>query len=263
LDARGDAAGESFTNSTANPTTGLPTLHPFLWRNGVMHDLGSLGGTLGVTNWMNNHGQVVGQATPAGDNFFHPFLSDGHRLIDLGTLGGDFGSALWVNNRGAVVGQAALPGDQTAHGFLWSHGTMQDLPPIGGDLCSQANVINARGQVVGADSDCGNQNLNAVLWQNGSSFDLNTLLAPIALHLTEAFFISPSGEIACLGTLPNGDSRVAILTPIAGADGRFAPTSATQPTHSHEMTERTVPDRRDLFSTVRDRIVLLSNLGPR
>jgi hypothetical protein len=35
--------------------------------------------------------------------------------------------------------------------------------------------------------------------------------------LNEAFFISASGAIACLGTLPNGDQRVAVLTPIAGA----------------------------------------------
>jgi hypothetical protein len=56
-----------------------------------------------------------------------------------------------------------------------------------------------------------------MLWENGSSFDLNSLIAPSPLHLNEAFFISASGEIACLGTLPNGDQRVAVLTPIAGA----------------------------------------------
>ena len=97
---------------------------------------------------------------------------------------------------------------------------MQDLPPTGGDQCSKANAINARSQAVGADTSepCSTgQNLNAMLWENGSSFDLNSLIAPSPLHLNEAFFISASGEIACLGTLPNGDQRVAVLTPIAGA----------------------------------------------
>ena len=55
---RGQVAGESFTNSTANPANGgFPTMDPFLWQNGVMHDLGTLGGTFGYTNWMNSRGE--------------------------------------------------------------------------------------------------------------------------------------------------------------------------------------------------------------
>jgi hypothetical protein len=36
-----------------------------------MHDLGTLGGTSGITNWMNNHGQVVGASNLAGDQTQH------------------------------------------------------------------------------------------------------------------------------------------------------------------------------------------------
>jgi probable HAF family extracellular repeat protein len=237
LDARGDVAGQSFTDTTANPTTGIPTVHPFLWRNGVMHDLGSLGGTLGFTMWMNNHGQVVGGASLAGDNAFHPFLWDGHRLIDLGTLGGDFGFAAWVNDSGTVVGQADLPGGQASHGFVWSHGAMRDLPPTADDLCSVANAINARGQAVGAEGVCFGENQNAMLWENGSNLDLNTLVGPSALHLTEAFFIAANGEIACLGTLPNGDIHVAVLTPAAaGAGGRLARASSADAAATTQST---------------------------
>jgi len=41
---KGEVAGISFTNSTPNPTTGVPTVAPFLWENGKIRNLGSFGG---------------------------------------------------------------------------------------------------------------------------------------------------------------------------------------------------------------------------
>ena len=106
---------------------------------------------------------------------------------------------------------------------------MRDLPPTGGDPCAKALVINARGQVVGADTNCAGQNLNAMLWENGSAFNLNSMVGTTELHLSEAFFISARGEIGCLGTLPNGDTRVAVLIPVApGARGADARASGTR-----------------------------------
>jgi probable HAF family extracellular repeat protein len=60
LNQSGQVAGVSYTNSTPNPVTLVPTQDPFLWDDGKMQDLGTLGGTFGVANGLNRSGQVVG-----------------------------------------------------------------------------------------------------------------------------------------------------------------------------------------------------------
>lgn len=240
LNARGEVAGESFTNFIPHPSNGgFPTLHPFLWQRGRMRDLGSLGGTFGFSAWMNSRGEVVGVGSLAGDNTVHPFLWNGKRLVDLGTLGGKNGFANWVNDNGTVVGGAQIRRSRAFHGFLWRHGTMLDLPPAPSDRCTVANAINNRGQAVGADSVCGGDNVNAMLWENGQAYNLNNLIPPTPLHLTEAFFISPRGQIACIGTLPNGDSRVVLVTPAGNAVPR---TNVNRPVTSRAVP---TPDVRD------------------
>jgi probable HAF family extracellular repeat protein len=90
VNERGQVAGFSYTNSTPNPVTGLPPLHPFVWtRENGMKDLGTLGGTLGWISCecgaFNNRGQLVGLSNLAGDQIAHSFLRDGKKLIDLFT----------------------------------------------------------------------------------------------------------------------------------------------------------------------------------
>ena len=63
----GKIAGNSYTNDIANSTTGVPTIHPFLWDSGTMIDLGSFGGTLANVWDVNNKGQVVGYSFLPGD----------------------------------------------------------------------------------------------------------------------------------------------------------------------------------------------------
>jgi len=181
---RGQIAGSSYVNSTPNSadTCGyIPTQDPFLWEDGKMIDLGTLGGVCGFGNGLNNRGEVVGQSDLSGDLYFHPFLwtkSGGMR--DLGTLGGDYASASWLNDAGEVVGWSALKEGSADHAFLWREGVMTDLGGIEGFPCSNANAINSSGQIVGtvysAESECAVE--HAVLWQDGHAIDLNVFVPP-------------------------------------------------------------------------------------
>jgi probable HAF family extracellular repeat protein len=232
---RGRVAGWSLTDSTVNPATGIPTQHPFLWENGKMRDLGTIGGTaVYLINDLNNRGQIVGGMNVVGDQSFHPFLWDGVSLRDLGTFGGDFGSADWINEAGDVVGWAHTAGDQAQHAFLWRKGVLTDLGTVDGDPSSSAFVINSERQVVGATQDINFNPVHAFLWEQGSMADLNSLIpADSGVQLTAAVGLNEEGQIAAQGVLPNGDSHSFLLIPcdenhpgIEGCDYRMVDAAA-------------------------------------
>jgi probable HAF family extracellular repeat protein len=211
MNASGEIVGQSYANSSANAVTKVPTQDPFLWRNGQMTDLGTLGGTFGTANWLNDAGQVVGQSNLAGDQSSHPYLWRDGTMTDLGTLGGDNGFANWVSDRGSNVAGDAQTSSGAFRAFWWHHGTMTGLPPTGGAPWSFAQGVNDSGLVVGGDSNTKGQELAAVAWAGGRSYDLNTLIAPSRLHLAEAEYVDNRGDIVGHGVLPNGDQRVFLL----------------------------------------------------
>src|ERR1700694_1398544 len=214
VNQNGLVVGASFSNSIPNPTTGMPTMDPFLWMRGKIYDLGTLGGTRGFPGFINNVGDVVGQSNLAGDKITHPFLWRRGLLSDLGTFGGTFGTATAVSDSDDIIGFATYPGDQLYRAFLWRRGVLTDLGSVtGNEGSSFAFSINSRGQIVGQSFNSGDS--RAFLWQNGGHMlDLNELVpAGSGIKLAEAHFINDRGEIVAVGVLPNGDFHSVVLLP--------------------------------------------------
>jgi probable HAF family extracellular repeat protein len=220
----------------------------FLYQNGTVTNLGTLGGGFGLAFDINNSGQVVGYSTLTGDRVAHAFLYQDGTMTDLGTLGGDNSQAFGINNSGQVAGTA-----QTAEAFnraFFYGGGMADLGTLGG-YDSIAYGINDSGQVVGyaytADNNAtfaflyngamsnlgtlgggssfalginnsgqvvGYSNEHAFLYQNGTITDLNSLIDPSSgFTLSIAGAINNNGVIVGRGTV-NGQHHAFLLTPV-------------------------------------------------
>jgi probable HAF family extracellular repeat protein len=173
----GDVLGFSETGQING--FGFPIHHAFRWRNGVMMDLGTLGGDFSGASGANEEGQVVGVARVTGNATSHAFLWDQGSMSDLGTLVGpagfSFGSL--INGQGEVVGYSDSP-DGNQHAVVWRDGVIADLNTLGGPN-SFGFGINDRGQMTGGsqvnnvvDPVVGFPLFHPVLWDKGAIMDL-------------------------------------------------------------------------------------------
>jgi probable HAF family extracellular repeat protein len=166
--------------------------HAAIWRDGVIDDLGTLGGPSSTVPWpgLNDAGMVIGISQTGEPDPLHEdwscelggFLLETTDLIcrgfvwqdgvtrELPPLGGNHSFATGVNNRGEVVGWAETAvHDPTCvdaqvlqfRAAVWdpkdgSNGRIKarELRPFGDDSASAATAINDAGQVVGISGDC-------------------------------------------------------------------------------------------------------------
>jgi probable HAF family extracellular repeat protein len=103
---------------------GIHTQHAFLWADGVMTNLGTLGGSTHAVD-INEAGQVVGGSYTAGAFSHYAFVWEDGVMTNLGTLGGSTSSATDINEAGQVVGYSDTVGIHTQHAFLATPATPQ------------------------------------------------------------------------------------------------------------------------------------------
>jgi probable HAF family extracellular repeat protein len=186
-------------------------IRAFLWENGRMKDLGTVGGPDVLGGHINERGQVAGLsltnsiANPStGIPTQDPFLwSKDTGMIDLGSLGGVAGGPSALNNRGQVVGQSSDAADPAACftgndpdnclPFLWDDGKLTNLNThtIGGNPLT-ANAINDAGEIVGTALFPNQTVPHAYLWKDGVAKDLGTVNGDC---FSEAFAINSRGQV--------------------------------------------------------------------
>jgi probable HAF family extracellular repeat protein len=139
---------EDFCGFSAYGFPSATACRPFLWQDGVMTKLATLGGENGLANTINNRGQVAGLAE----------------------------TALKDPTAGCPV-----------HGFkpvVWADGKIYALPTFPGDTDGVAAALNDKGQAAGASGTCAPFNPNsglyltenhAMVWENGRGIDLGNL----------------------------------------------------------------------------------------
>ncbi|HVC01491.1 MAG TPA: hypothetical protein VND80_04725 [Steroidobacteraceae bacterium] len=185
----------------------------FVWRDGVMSALPTLGGDNGFATGVNNRGQIVGWAEntvhdPTCGEFTnnsqtlqfeavmwvrdgdHARDGDHYRPIELAPYPGDLdGAATAINQRGQVVGisgicDGAIGGATAEHMVMWRHGrVVRQLPTLGGAYWNTPMDINNQGDVVGfsdqpGDGPTGGQaNFQAFFW-SARSFTCNGKMTP-------------------------------------------------------------------------------------
>lgn len=170
-------------NTTPDPFSmfGFYQTRAYRWKDGVMKDLGTLGGPDAMAIRINERGQIVGNSyidlNPSASCGVTTgaFLWEKGKMIDLGNLGGTCTTAGDLNNRGEVVGASFLDGDQVLHPFRWARGGMTDLGTLGGSF-GAATAVNDAGGIAGYRSLPGNDGvIHAALWADGRIFDLKAL----------------------------------------------------------------------------------------
>jgi probable HAF family extracellular repeat protein len=208
LNDSGQVVGSAVTADGSN--------HPFLYSNGTMTDLGTLGSPGGNDWWnvatgINKSGTAVGTSYDALGNFLG-FVWRNGKMTALGTLGGQWSQAFAINDKGQISGLAYTKGNASAHAFLLTGKKMIDLGTLDGPSGTTWGLaLNDSGIVVGqATVPSG---YHAFIYSGSQMKDLNKLIpAGTEWDLISANGINAAGQIVGVGYI-KGQEHGFLLTP--------------------------------------------------
>jgi probable HAF family extracellular repeat protein len=217
--------------------------HATLWRNGLLTDLGTLGGLNSQVEFpdKNTRGIVLGGAEisaidPYAENFCNfggnliclPFVWRNGVMAPLPTLGGNNGYATDINEGGQAIGftenntkdpSCIAPQVFDFEAVMWEPetGAIRQLPHFPGDSVAAALAINNQGQAVGGSGICQTPlasfsvSLHAVLWPNGANGEVIDLGTLGGMSSNLAFYINNKGQIVGTSDLPGDATGHAFL----------------------------------------------------
>ena len=225
-----DPLGEAWSSAAFYPgATGTGFINlGFVWENGVMRALPTLGGNNGFATGANSRGQVVGWAenavhdptcVPPQQLQFRPVVygPKGNQISELPLLAGDTsGAATGINEQGQAVGISGIcdqaVGRFTAkHALLWDNGKIVDLGNLGAPWWNTPTNINQRGDVVGfagAPNDPDGNFLQAFIWTAAGAMQGLGFL-PGDVH-SEAYGINEKRQVVGLSCDADGNCRAFI-----------------------------------------------------
>jgi probable HAF family extracellular repeat protein len=231
---KGQVIGISFLNTPPGPPFNQPQDDAFVWSNGVMTDLGTLGGGFSTPTGINSSGQVTVLSFDSSNQLLQSFLWTNGSKIPLTSLGGNFWEAVTLNDRGTSVGANTDATDANFLASAWDKsGAGRLLGTVDGDTGSIALGINQQGVVVGGSGSItlfGSAYAHAFVWQKGEITDLNTLIpqgSPLTLNV--AYTINNAGVIAGSGTTSAGETHAFLLVPASGAGSEKFESAASAP----------------------------------
>ena len=170
--------------------------HAFVWSNGTMTDLGSLGGLYSQGVAINGSGEVVGESATKSSGPFERFLWNGHSMKALSAPTTVYG----INDSGQIVGQCFDAVFIQTTACVVSNGTITNLPESNPNIeCLYINTIppnipaavaiNNNGQILG---NCFESSGGlAIVWTN----DTPTVLPTLGGVASSGTAISSNGQV--------------------------------------------------------------------
>jgi probable HAF family extracellular repeat protein len=169
----------------------------FLYENGAMTDLGTLGGDYSKAVAINKSGRIAGISMTSSGGV-HVFIYEHGKMRDAGGYKGyKFFRVNGMNDSGEIVGAMSTDRDDEgkSHAFYYKDGMFHDLGVFGG-MSGAAHGVNNAGDIVGEFSV--NGKAHAFLYSGGKMVDLTGAVDTRKSLGAIATLINNRGEIVMM-----------------------------------------------------------------